>query len=37
MTVYTKPEVKQYLNDLITILYEKEYFSYEETAKQYVE
>ena len=35
--VYTIPEVKQYLNDLITILYEKGYFSYEETAKKYVD
>ena len=37
MTVYTIPEVKQYLNELITILFEKEYFSYEETAKKYVD
>jgi hypothetical protein len=37
MIVYTKPEVKQYLNDLITILYEKGYFSYEKTAKKYVD
>ena len=37
MNVYTLPEVKQYLNDLITILYEKGYFSYEESAKKYVD
>jgi hypothetical protein len=37
MKVYTTSEVKQYFNDLITILYEKEYFSYEETAKKYVD
>jgi hypothetical protein len=37
MTVDTIPEVKQYLNDLITILYEKGYFSFEDTAKKYVD
>ena len=37
MKVYTIPKVKQYLNDLITILYEKGYFGYEETAKKYVD
>ena len=37
MKVYTIPEVKQYFNDLITILCEKQYFSYEETAKKYVD
>ena len=37
MIVYTKPEVKQYLNELITILFEKRYFSYEETAKKYID
>ena len=37
MKVDTTPDVKQYLNDLITILYENGYFSYEEDAKQYVD
>jgi len=37
MNVYTIPEVKQYLNDLITILYEKGYFGFEDTAKKYVD
>ena len=36
MNVYTIPKVKQYLNDLITILYERGYFSFEDTAKKYV-
>ena len=37
MNIETIQEVKQYLNDLITILYEKGYFVYEETAKKYVD
>lgn len=37
MNVYTTSEVKRYLNDLITILYKKEYFAYEETAHKYVD
>jgi len=37
MKVETIPEVKQYLNDLITILFEKEYFGFEENAKKYVD
>ena len=37
MKVLTIPKVKQYLNDLITILYEKGYFSYEDMAKKYVD
>ena len=37
MTVYTIPEVKQYLNDLITILYEKGYFIFEDTANKYID
>jgi hypothetical protein len=37
MSVYTTPGVKRYLNDLITILYEKEYFSYEDAAHKYVD
>ncbi len=37
MNVYTTTEVKQYLNDLITILHKKEYFGYEESAHRYVD
>ena len=37
MKVDTTPEVKQYLNDLITILYENGYFSFEENAHKYVD
>jgi hypothetical protein len=37
MRVIALPEVQEYLNDLIRILYEKEYFGFEETAKKYVE
>ena len=37
MKVYTTSNVKKYLNNLITLLYEKEYFSYEETAIRYVD
>jgi len=37
MKVDATPDVKQYLNELITILYENGYFSYEEDAKQYVD
>jgi len=37
MKVVTTPEVKKHLNDLITILYEKGYFGYEDTAKKYVD
>ena len=37
MKVNAIPEVKQYLNDLISILYEKGYFSYETTAQKYVD
>ena len=36
MNVYTLPEVKQYLNDLITILYDNGYFIFRESAKKYV-
>jgi hypothetical protein len=35
--VYPTPDVKQYLNDLITILYEQSYFYFEDTAKKYVD
>jgi hypothetical protein len=37
MKVYTTSDVKRYYNDLITILYEKEYFSYEAQAQEYVD
>ena len=37
MNVYTLPEVKQYLNDLITILYDNGYFIFKESAKKYVD
>jgi hypothetical protein len=37
MNVYTTLEVKQYLNDLVTILFEKGYFSFEEYAHSYVD
>jgi len=37
MKVITTPEVKAYFNDLITILYEKEYFGFEESATKYVD
>lgn len=31
------PEVREYFNELIHILYEKEYFGYEDSAIEYVE
>lgn len=34
--VIALPEVRFYLTDLIRILYEKEYFSFEDNAKEYV-
>ncbi len=37
MNVYTISEVKHYLNDLVTILYKKEYFGDEDTAHKYVD
>jgi len=37
MNVYAISEVKQYLNDLITILFEKGYFSFEDSAQKYVD
>ena len=37
MSVETLPEVKEYLNNLITILYEKDYFGFEETAWKYAD
>ena len=37
MSVYATSGVKQYLNDLVTILYEKGYFSFEEYAHDYVD
>ena len=36
MNVIILPEVLDYLEDLVIILYEKEYFSFLETAKNYV-
>ncbi|MDR0792501.1 MAG: hypothetical protein LBE82_04270 [Chitinophagaceae bacterium] len=36
MKVLATAEVIEYLNNLITILFEKEYFSYEENAIRYV-
>jgi hypothetical protein len=37
MKVLVLPEVRQYLNELSQILYEKDYFGYLETAERYVE
>ena len=37
MSVETLPEVKEYLNNLVTILYEKDYFGFEETARKYAD
>jgi len=37
MKVHTTPEVKLYLNDLISILFEKEYFGFEDSAHKYVD
>jgi len=37
MKVLAKPEVIDYLEELISILYEKEYFGYEEFAISYVD
>ena len=37
MNVYTTPAVKEYLNNLVTILYEKEYFGFEYAAIKYVD
>ena len=37
MRVYTVTEVKHYFNELITILYEKGYFVFEESAIKYVD
>jgi hypothetical protein len=37
MKVIALPEVQQYLKSLKTILFEKEYFSYEESATKYVD
>ena len=35
--VSVSPNVTEYLKELVTILYEKEYFGFEEDAHQYVE
>jgi hypothetical protein len=37
MRVIALPEVRQYLKELIQILYEKDYFGFEDSAIQYVE
>ncbi|MDR2907369.1 MAG: hypothetical protein LBU91_05215 [Bacteroidales bacterium] len=37
MNVSVDPSVKEYLNDLVTILYEKGYFSFEDYAHNYVD
>jgi len=37
MRVLFLPEVLEYFNELTTILYEKEYFGFEESAVQYVD
>ena len=37
MNVVLTPEVKEYLNDLVTILYEKGYFGTKEFSKRYVD
>jgi hypothetical protein len=37
MSVRTTSGVKRYLNDLVTILHEKNYFSFEEYAHNYVD
>jgi len=37
MSVLFLPEIRQYLNELSHILYEKNYFSYVDTAEKYVE
>lgn len=36
MRIVFLPEVLDYFNDLTTILYEREYFGFEETAVRYV-
>ncbi len=36
MKVVTTPNVKEYLNNLILILYEKEYFGFRDSARKYV-
>ena len=37
MSVIFLPEVRKYFNNLIPVLYEKEYFGFKETAKKYVD
>jgi len=37
MNVYITPEVKEYFNDLVTILYEKGYFGFEDAAIKYAD
>lgn len=36
MKVVATKEVKEYLNNLIAILYEKEYFGFRESAREYI-
>ena len=36
MNVYTTSAVQEYFNDLVAILYEKEYFGFEDAAIKYV-
>jgi len=36
ITVFYAPEVSEYLNNLIDILYENDYFGHRESAKKYV-
>ena len=37
MNIYIIPEVKEYLNNHVAILYEKEYFGFEDAAIKYVD
>ena len=37
MTVKIKPEVYNYLENLVTVLFEKGYYSFRETARKYVD
>jgi hypothetical protein len=37
VSVVTTQAVKKYLNDLVAILYQKEYFGFEESALEYVD
>jgi polyhydroxyalkanoate synthesis regulator phasin len=37
MSIYSTPKVRSYFNNLITILFDKGYFGYEDNAKKYVD